>query len=488
MRPRFAAVAVLAVVVTGPGPSTPDAAPQTTVAPSTTTPRPVSTRPPATTAPPAAERPGRDVEAGDGRMALTEIPAGYQVSLAARLDEDEIVGVPPRQLFVGPDARWSTGPWLMIDVAGDEQEIQRSHPFTRPPTALTVAGAPAVAGVAAGGIEQVVFRAGDQVVVVYGRGLPPGTALTVAERGLFRDGVVSVPASALPAGFTVRTTDDAPWWLQGWWTQPPETLLEFYAADRDGFITIGNRPYDGEAWNLEDAAFFLDDLRYLFIDGNAAVAGTIDGLDGRHHLLFWRAADRELFAAITDDLTLDEAIDVAAHVLVAGERGWKDDFWNDARADARGCCGTDALLASVEVPAVGALDGQHWRMHAEVREDEVGWYFDTDTSGLGLSSEQTAPTLEVGGSYAVAFDDDPFDVAAVAMLDRGQLGAVLRLTTTGTLAQSIDVPLQPIEGSSTFSPFIVAGAVVPWSDGGFTAQLLGPDGTTLLTRSDLDLP
>ncbi len=491
-----AAALLVASIVTGPD-GNPGAATETTatVPPSTTQPRPVTSRPPRTT---TTSTPTGDGGIGgtaadlDWRMALADTPAGYEL-ITVELVDDLLYAEPPTLLFAPLGASAASGPWLLVTAADRDMGLQYQYTFNRPPTDLAIGGYPAQAGSATGGFDQLVVRRETATMIVLSRGLDTATVGAIAEAVSFDDEVIDVPGSALPAGFLPIDATSLDMWTGGW--QPGvRSQIGLISADPGPMISIAARPTRPGPTPDAAARFFLDDLHYVTVGGHRGVAG-VQGFDRYFvgmRLVVWHDGERELILSAPASMSLGQALEVAGNVITAGDERWSDELWDEAYSDAAECCDSfppDAEDSSVTgFPALAAPDDGRWLLDLYPSRAALGWDVLNDRTRIGGAMDLRAPTLDVAPSYITAFDDAIPYVGAFALLDRSQAGAVLRLTTNGSSPQSVEIALRPVDGSDPLAPFIAAGALLPWTDGGFVARVIAPDGTVILTQSDADLP
>jgi hypothetical protein len=497
----FALLVAVVAVASGPG-GDPAAAPTsapTTVAPSTTEGRPVETAAPSTSAAPQQPS-GSNGDGGgtaeddvDYRFALPT-PEGFETT-GADLSEPmhDWFRPPAPALFAADDSSWQTGPWLTI-TSGNEQTtgIATMFPFTRPAMPYTIGDAEARTGLSIDGIEVTTLRQGATVVEIGARGLDPLATAAVAQAIQVADGGIAVPDAAIPAGLRPRPEIDVATWHYGAWSPDQRANVSFGAPAQDGWIGFAALPQGGAAGVLAAAPFFLGDLRYVVVGAGAGVAGSFDagGPDPIHHVV-WQLADRDYVATATG-VGLDELIGYAASVLQSGDPDWRTSMWDDLRDDARDCCQQSPFLPyrPVEVP-VAIAEGAEWRTEAAVMQaGSVDWNFTlggVNGDGFGMRSPVGAPVLRVGSRYGGIGQPAEFPAAAVAIVDRTMVGAVLRLSTTGSQPQTISVTLQPVDDDA-LQPYLVGAVVLPWLDGGFVAQLIAPDGQTIAVQTDADLP
>jgi hypothetical protein len=486
----LALVAAVAIVATGPG-GGPEAAPApttTTVAAPTTQPRPVAVAPNTTTSvAPGSEQPDVD----DYRLVLGTVPEGFEIAGASVIDPSIGFGnVPAYQLFAAPGATWSQGPWLLLASGTSDSGVQYSsaYRFTRPPTSIEVNGASAVVGPTTLGDETTIVR-GDGVLVVTSLGLPASASVTVAGATTLRGGGTALAASALPPGLEPVRVDDFTLWTGGWLSTARASVFYQSATDPAGWINVVSGPADASARTTDMAAFFLDDLRYAEIDGHSAVAGTNRQDPGSPvHYVHWRTGDRQVLVTASGAATLDDAIAAAATVRTAGDDGWRDTTWTDALEAAQDCCRTTPAAEQVHVGNFDDATSTRWSVDVGRQASGVWWSISSDQDSIGTSVTAGAPALSVAGSYFYDGQTSPFSVGAFAMVDRTMAGSVLRLRTDGTAPQIVEVQLVPVEGSASFAPYLMGAAALPWTDGGFIAELVGPGGQVIASRTEIDLP
>lgn len=492
---RIAAVAGVVIVLGGivavtAGSSPDDAAPATdpttaTTAPlPTTSPRPVHTDAPTTSGSTSFER------QPDLRVLVNTVPDGYEVTGATAdggggpVESPE--GAGSYQLFVGDGATWSTGQWLLVAAGEPDFGFGYNFQFTRPPTDTTVNGMPASTGRGTVGDELTMVRDEREMVVVAGRGLPMGATTSIAASVSTEGGVLSLAASAVPAGLTLHPVHDPRQWFLGW-TSGAGGVVGYQSTDGTTYIQVAVSALDPADTTLVDAAFFLDDLRYAVVRGEEALAGTYGWSgDWPVRVVLWEEGERRFTVTTFGRSTIDDALTFAASVMTPDDPIWRDRRWDDALDDARQCCTTSDDLDPVTVEQA-AVGNAAWTVDASVYGDQLQWTFWSHRNGFGDSATISAPMLEVGTSY-VGWEQAEMYVGVLAIVDQSMPGAVLRLSLSGSDPRTVEVPLHAVAASDELAPYLIGATVLPWIDGGFTAELVATDGTVIATRTDADLP
>lgn len=496
----FALLVAVVAIASGPD-GDPAAAPTTTpatVAPSSTRPGPVTTVAPSTTEARAPSSNGTGDDGDDAaeadeidyRFALPAAPDGFEVTSAEEIQQTEEWPLPiTPALFAADGSTWQSGPWLTI-AGGDESTGGwfAMFPFTRPPIIYTIGDVEARTGGSVQGVEVTTLMRGGRRVEIAARGLDPLTTAAVAHALQWTDTGHTIPGAAIPAVLRSRSDLDVTPWAMGW-APGARATVSYQAVERPAWLGFGVRPLGAAPALSTSAPYFLTDLRYLVVRGGTGVAGTFEGgPNDPTHYVIWEIADREYVATATG-IALDELISYAATVVQPGDPGWRADLWDEMQVDARNCCDARSGEVSeyVDTPIVSADGG--WRAEAAAQGASVSWNFTESTTGdaFGVQSPLGAPVLQVGSRYGWAYIPDEFPAAAVALVDRSMVGAMLRLTTTGSQPQTVEVRLEPVE-DDMLAPYLTAAAVLPWLDGGFVAQLIGPDGQTIAVQTDADLP
>lgn len=490
----IAAVVLAVAVAVDPG-GEPDAAPatSTTPGPTTTEPRPVTTR---LDFDMTSESPSADADSSDPdwRMVLREVPDDYELTVVQASGPMEAARR-PMQLLVGEGATWDTGPWVLVtssprdQVGGDGLSLFYDWPLRRPPASVTVGGWEGLTGKAYTGIDLLALRDDATEAIVLYRGVDLATVSDLVGAATIEGTTIVLPSAGMPGGLAPLTDEDLTFWLSGW-SPDVASYLEIRRPDGSGLISIVGMPPAPGRSSSGVAGFFLGDLHYVTIGGEPGVAGTFaNSTTGPPVLMVrWRHDGRQLVASSSAGLTLPELIDVASDVITSGDPDWSVDAWRAARHQESLCCQAEQppRELSYGIDAFAAPADAHWSLDLRVGDSSVDWWF-RGRGSFGGTTPRSAPALDVTSTYGYAFLTDAYHAGATAILDRAQVGSVLRLTTTGTAPQTIEVPLQPVRQSDLLEPFIVAGAVLPWSDGGFVAELVAPDGTTILTQTDADL-
>jgi hypothetical protein len=483
-------VAVLAVVggvvavASGSGSDGASPAPSSTTATTrpvaTTAPTPIATAAPSTTADPLFADP-----ATDPRVLLLDVPAGFvPASVGTSPAADGAVDALNRQLFSLPTSTWSAGPWVLVDASASAVQ------FTRPTTTTNVNGTAATVGRSLPGDESVVVGTGAGAYSVTTKGLPAGSAIAIAGAvatavhvgaGSSADLTSSIPASALPAGMA-PFPGDLDLWLGGPGTAG-SAWVTYTAPDASGFNVYSTITGEG-ADPVDDGAFLLDDLAYLIVDGARAVAGTstyagqttqvvIEEVDGRTLVLSGVDADR------------DALVRAAASAVFPSDPNWSDDGW--AALSDHEDPSPQIDQATVE-RGLTVGDDAHARVWAAKVGDRYVWTVDAIGTYIGRQTATELPMLQLAASTVWPTDPDgTFHVAAIAVGDGSLAGASLHLTV-GTAGQQVVVPLHAIDDSADFDGDVGAAVVIPWPDGGVTAELIAGDGTVLATTTDADLP
>jgi hypothetical protein len=488
---------LVAVVAVSSDPGAPEAAPTTpptTVAPSTTEARPVSTAAPRTT----TEPPGRGTGgSGDGatddvdyRFALAATPDGFEANGAdvSPGDLDDWMMPAGPTLFAADGTSWQTGPWLTIASGNDQTGIAYMFPFVRPPMSYMVGDVEARTGASVDGVEVTSLRRGANVVEIAARGLDPLATAAVAQALQLTDDGIAIPDAAIPTGLRPRPDIDVTSWDWGW-TPGIRANVSYGSIERSAWMSFAVRDREEESGPLTSAPYFLTDVRYLVVGHGSGIAGTYDrpGGDPTQYAI-WQTADREYIANATG-MDLDELIGYAGQIVQPGDLEWRSGLWDDLREEVQDCCrgGLETPMYSVEVPIASVGDGA-WFVNADVQAGSVGWNFTHGGprgDGFGVSSPLGAPVLRVGSRYGWAGAPAEFPAGAIAIVDRSMVGTVLRLTTTGSQPETIEIRLEPVDGD-LLAPYLVGAAVLPWLDGGFVAQLIAPDGQTIAVQTDAD--
>lgn len=500
-KPVAAAVGALAVfatvvaIATGPGrePEAAPTTPPTTAAASRTERRPIAT-PTTTTAAPAANgsTPGGgavvDEADEDFRFALAEVPEGFRVTEANVISPDTTwMPAAGATLFAADGATWDTGPWLMVLANRRDRGTVLSYQFSRPPTSVPIGPAAGRVGVAHGGLELTTFAVADTDVSVVARGVDPLTTVAVAETLTVVDGGASIPAEALPSGMRARPDLDVVRWEAGW-RPTVRASVSYEDPERGIWLSITAGAVTDDGW-IDSAGFFLSDLRYTLAGGDTGVAGRYrSGYGGDPPAwAIWQHNGHE-YVAYSYGMDVDELLGHVGNVTQVGDDGWHDGRWAELREAATDCCSYPPAESTVYDEVAVASDDGEWTATIDVGPS-VNWAITEDASngavfGLGLDATEGAPALRVDAAADWWGADQTFHVMAVVLVDRGMLGTRLQLTTTGSVGTTIAIDLAAVDGT----PYLSAAAVLPWVDGGFVAQLVGPDGQVLAVQTDADLP
>jgi hypothetical protein len=493
----FALLVAVVAVASDPGdaPSAGSTTAPTTAAPSTTAGRPVETAAPSTTEPRptsgGAEGPadgGRET-ATDYRFVLTDAPEGFAPMGVDELTGDDSAYPAPPMLFAADGTTWATGPWLLIS-SGGEYSPGVIFPFTRPTITWALDDGEAETGPGAGGVEVTTFARDGREASVAGRGLDGLTTAAVAAQLAVNDDTLGIPDAAIPAGLRARPDIDVtPWEWQ--WVPGTRTSVSYGSIDGDGWMTVNVRPRGLAPDVFGAATYLLSDVRYLVVGGATAIAGTYPARFGDPvQYVVWQLADRE-YVAMGTGIALDELIASVGSVAQPGDPAWRQDRWDDLRTAVRQCCndprGDSPTGPPALVPSASADD--RWDVEVRVDGDTVRWDGSSPGGGdfVGVATPAGAPLLRIGTRARWPGMPAEFPVIAVALVDRSMRGSTLRLTTTGSTAQTVEVALQPLDHAA-LAPYLAGAVVVPWLDGGFVAQLIAPDGQTIAVQTDADLP
>ena len=440
-------------------------------------------------------RDATDADDVDYRFALTETPEGFEVQGADEIDVDESVRWPQPQspvIFAADGTTWQTGPWLSIAGNNGQFGPISMFPFVRPPITYTVGDAEARTGTSTDGVEVTTLQRGASFVEIAARGLDPlATAAVANALQLTADGT-SIPDDAIPAGLRLRGNIDVLPWDWGW-TPDSRANVNYGIPGGSSWMSFSAGTLDAASQRIESAPYFLTDIRYISIRGNAGIAGTYQHSFGdTTQYAIWRLADREYVASATG-MSLDDLIQYAGLVVQPGDPQWRGDMWDDLQDEAGACCtespGTGGAISPEQVP-IASVEDVEWRAEVTVFEQSISWNLTRGlpaTDGLGFESPLGAPVLRVASRYGWLGGPDEFPAAAVAVVDHSMVGSVLRLTTTGSQPQTVQITLQPV-GHDVLAPYLVGAVVLPWLDGGFVAQLIAPDGQTIAIQTDADLP
>lgn len=489
----LAVFAVVVAVATGPG-SDPEAAPTTppsTAAPSTTERRPIATPTTTTTAPGAnGSTSGTVVDEVDDdfRFALAEVPEGFRVTEANVISPDTTwMPAAGATLFAADGATWDTGPWLMVLANRRDRGSMLTYQFSRPPTTVPIGTATGRVGVAYGGLELTTFAVAGTDVSVVARGVDPLATVAVAETLTVVDGGASIPAEALPSGMRARPDLDVVRWEAGW-RPTVRASVSYEDPERGIWLSITAGAVTDDGW-IDSAGFFLSDLRYTLADGGAGVAGRYrSGYGGDPPAwAIWQHNGRE-YVAYSYGMEVDELLGHVGNVIQVGDDGWNDGRWAELREAATDCCSYPPAEPTVYDEVAVASDDGEWTATIDVGS-YANWTITKDASngavyGFGLSAIEGTPALRVNAGADWSGADQSFHVMAVVLVDRGMLGTRLQLTTTGSVGTTVAIDVTPVDGT----PYLSAAAVLPWIDGGFVAQLVGPDGQVLAVQTDADLP
>jgi hypothetical protein len=475
----LAVIGIAVTVVSGSGSD--GATPATTTTSprrSTTTTRPTPTTTPsaATEAPAAA---GAIDPADDMRAILAPVPDGFHASSASLQPSVDGSFAPPvsgAQLFVGADATWSAGPWVLI--TGPTGFSTSS--FTHPPTTIDVNGQPGQVGPADIGDEMTAFGTDGRFAVVTTKGLAAGSSTTIAAALTIDGASTSISASALP-GMTPYDADATSWWVSGMLDGPFGSIG--YSNDdgtKDLWFTI--RPASANPGWFEAAPFFLDDITYATVDGNVAIAGTRAGFGAAFPVVVWRTGGRDVSLWYTG-MTTDEALAAAASLVVPTDLLWSDEAWQRAEAPE-----ADESRApdTVDLP-VGTANTGAWTGNVSVVNGSASWWMNGSQAGFGNGAPLAPTFLQVGASTLSPGQTGEMYAGAIALVDASVPAATLLITTTS--GTTVGGPLAPLADRSNLlgGPRLGAAMVFPWTEGGFTAQLIAADGTVLATQTDGDL-
>lgn len=429
-----------------------------TVAPPTTRPRPVRTTP--------------SDDAPDLRLVIADPPAGYEVAHANVADTGPLERQPyTPMLFVGADSTRATGPWLLIEADGGEGWWR----FTRPPRQVTINDTPGFTGETWIGDETTGFRIDNQLLWVTGQGLPIGTTQAVAAALNVRDTGLDVAAADLPTGLRPSSLTVNPWFN----ASGPSASISYDSPN--GWIDATATPSDSGHDRLDEIAWLIDDVRYTTVNGARAVAGTItDRIGGSTTVVAWQVDGRDVVLR-GDGPTVDEMLDVAQRVRLSTSPTWRESDWEAAREltlAAQESTGQSTPSASDMVEIAGSAEPPYpWAVKLTRREDTFAWVISkTSTESWGRAPLGELPLLFASGDPVSEGDTPTFDVSALAVVEAVMEGTVLRVSA-GTA--SVEVPLRAIEGSPELVGYLAAATVLPWTDGEYRAELIGPDGTVL---------
>jgi hypothetical protein len=448
----------------------------TTVAPPTTVRRPVTTSSPPSTFV-DQELPSRGGSSNIGaRVLLAEPPPGYAVfgaNSAPWVNDAALLG--GFQLFAAPGSTWANGPWVAVDTTGMAAQ------FVGPPTVEQIGPWSALVGPGVIGDRTVVLSSAEPVVTVVTLGLAAEATTAIAAAlvvaGAPDHPIVAIPATALPAGMVLFVGDALPWAFD----TGNDAVSASYARPDGALIRISTREVEPGDHPLDDAVFFLSDVRYASVGAAPAVAGRRStGTDA----VVW-TRDDQLLVVTSVGASASEQLDAASSAVLLGDAGFSDDAWDDA-ANAGGIEIDQATIQS-GVP-VGDTNGTVW---ATMSNGWLSWWLS--------SRDSTVYRIEaLGGLPMLRIAVEPlapdrlgagFTVVAMALGDASLQGATLRLRAGDELAPAGDeAALHGIIDATAFAGMWGAAASVKWTAGGVTAELIAADGVTVLaTATEADL-
>ncbi len=473
-----AAGVVVAVTSGGSSGDTTSAGSTSSTSPVTTAPRAISTAAPTTTE--VVVRGVSESPFVDLRAVIVDPPPGYvgtaaEPGLLRRGVTSDQTGF---EVFAAAGTTWSTGPWVTLDSATEHVE------FVGPPTTVTVGEWGALSGHSTIGDETVLVTTPAGAFAVSTKGLAQGTALelaaTVTVGGRIDRPFLAIPAGALPPGLERLDTTSASYWAFG--ARGRDVAWTQYYAEDGGLMVLLSRPSTGSD-ALGDARYFLDGVHYLYVDGVPAIAGR---WNLAADTVVWQRDGRVLqLTSIGPDL--DQQLRAAASVVVAGEPGFDDDRWQRA-VGGRDRPEVDQATIATDVPA-GPVRGTIWA--TESGGWLTWWLSSRDVHVAESVLLAGAPTLRIGVE-PLSPDrlDEGFTVVAIALGDPTLAGSTLRLRAgdeqTFNLAESS--PGEIIDAAA-FAGRWAAGTSVAWTTGGIVAELIAPDGVTVLaSATEADLP
>jgi hypothetical protein len=265
------------------------------------------------------------------------------------------------------------------------------------------------------------------------------------------------------------------------------------------YASIADPGYDP----LAVAPFYLSDIAYVTVGSHQGIMGVFHHGGGTSaRSVRWRSGGVDIELS-SYGLEAHQLLDLAARASTRADRAWTERQWEAAED---GDFPFDESQPVLVEQALDFGDGGGGALMATRFGSALSWWIDQSTRlDIGRYGQPAAPVvLQVATNPVPATETDrATHVVAMVLGDASIDGATLQLRVGALVSgaaegseQMSGAPLHPLNGGDDATTAVPTefgythgvALALPWTEGGFVAELIAADGITVLaTATPADL-